>query len=111
MVITLKDGSVVTLFEPREAEDIIGKEVYDFIKNELSKENEINERIHELECENQDLYSENQAMEDDMCNAESYIDEAIDILNQCQALAITDDTLEKIIKAKNYLNCAKDILS
>lgn len=30
-VITLKDGSAVTMFEPREAIDIIGKELYDFI--------------------------------------------------------------------------------
>ena len=38
MVITLKDGSVATLFDPIEAKEIIGEELYDFtLQNQIDK--------------------------------------------------------------------------
>lgn len=77
MVITLKDGTVVTLFEAREAEELIGSELYNFIKGHFSKDDEKDERIHELECENDDLYTENILMENTLSHVDSMLDDII----------------------------------
>ena len=51
MVITLKDGSVVTLFDRKEAIDIIDKELYDFIVGDEETKRELKHEIAELDLE------------------------------------------------------------
>ena len=54
MVITLKDKSVITLFDSIEAREIIGEELYDFILKE--KENNYKEDVYEKNVVIDDLY-------------------------------------------------------
>lgn len=104
MVITLKDGKVVTLFEAKEARELIGEDLYDFIEKELNKENEKDERIHELECENDDLYHESQSMEEFMDSARSDIEEALELLDK-------EDFESNIEEVKERLKYAMEMLS
>lgn len=73
MVVTLKDGSVVTLFDSKEAIDIIGQELYDFILNTEEKENILEEQIYEKECEIDDLENEVDYLENTMLNANNIL--------------------------------------
>lgn len=80
MVVTLKDGSVVTLFDSKEAIDIIGQELYDFILNTEEKENILEEQIYEKKCEIDDLEDEVNSLEDIIFNVNNLLDEAVDRL-------------------------------
>lgn len=104
MVVTLKDGKVVTLFEAKEARELVGEELYDFIEKELNKENEKDERIYELECENNDLYHETQTMEEFMDSAKSDIEEVLELLDN-------EDFESNIEEVKERLKYAMEMLS
>lgn len=80
MVVTLKDGSVVTLFDSKEAIDIIGQELYDFILNTEEKENILEEQIYEKKCEIDDLEDEVDYLENAISNVNNILDEAVDKL-------------------------------
>lgn len=73
-VITLKDGTVKTMFESKEAIEIIGQELYDFIIND-SNASDLKEKIHELEVEIDDLTGEIAYLEDENCYLQSQIDD------------------------------------
>lgn len=80
MVITLKDGSVVTLFNSIEAREIIGEELYDFILKD--KENNYKENIYEKEVTVVDLYSEINSLEDIIDSAYNCLDdELVELIN------------------------------
>ena len=80
MVITLKDGSVVTLFDPIESKEIIGEELYDFILKD--KENNYKEDIYEKEVTVVDLYSEINSLEDIIDSAYNCLDdELVELIN------------------------------
>ena len=80
MVITLKDGSVVTLFDSIEAREIIGEELYDFILKD--KENNYKEDIYEKEVTVVDLYSEINSLEDIIDSAYNCLnDELVELIN------------------------------
>lgn len=93
MVITLKDGSVVTLFDPIEAREIIGEELYDFILKE--KENNYKEDIYEKEVTVVDLYSEINSLEDIIDSAYNCLDnelvELIHIRESMKYKSINED--------------------
>ena len=80
MVVTLKDGSVVTLFDSKEAIDIIGQELYDFILQNQVDKNILEEEIYEKECEIRDLEDEVNSLEDIIFNVNNLLDEAVDRL-------------------------------
>ena len=88
MVITLKDGSIATLFESKEAIDIIGQELYDFILQNPVDKNILEEEIYEKECEVRDL-------EDEV----GFYEETISKLN-----SILDDTVEKLKEYNDNLD-------
>ena len=80
MVITLKDGSVVTLFDSIEAREIIGEELYDFILKE--KENNYKEDVYEKNVVIDDLYSEINSLEDIIDSAYNCLDdELVELIN------------------------------
>lgn len=101
MVVTLKDGSVVTLFDSKEAIDIIGQELYDFILN--TKENEdILEAIYEKKCEISDLEDEVDSLEDIIFNVNNLLDEAVDRLKDCiENLDEENKELDSILELLN----------
>lgn len=80
MVVTLKDGSVVTLFDSKEAIDIIGQELYDFILNTEEKEYILEEQIYEKKCEIDDLEDEIDYLENAISNVNNILDETVDKL-------------------------------
>lgn len=83
MVVTLKDGSVITLFDAIEAKEIIGEELYNFIEYKIKNSYiEKDEKIHILECENDDLYLENEYMEDTINSIEDLVNDALEELNK-----------------------------
>ena len=80
MVITLKDGSVITLFDSMEAREIIGEELYDFILKE--KENNYKEDVYERDVKIDDLYSEINSLEDIIDSAYNCLDdELVELIN------------------------------
>ena len=80
MVITLKDGSVVTLFDSIEAREIIGEELYDFILKE--KENNYKKDVYEKNVVIDDLYSEINSLEDIIDSAYNCLDdELVELIN------------------------------
>lgn len=101
MVVTLKNGSVVTLFDSKEAIDIIGQELYDFILN--TKENEdILEEIYEKKCEISDLEDEVDSLEDIIFNVNNILDEAVDRLKDCiENLDEENKELDSILELLN----------
>ena len=80
MVITLKDRSVITLFDSIEAREIIGEELYDFILKE--KENNYKEDVYERDVKIDDLYSEINSLEDIIDSAYNCLDdELVELIN------------------------------
>ena len=80
MVITLKDKSVITLFDSIEAREIIGEELYDFILKE--KENNYKEDVYERDVKIDDLYSEINSLEDIIDSAYNCLDdELVELIN------------------------------
>lgn len=80
MVITLKDGTVITLFDSIEAREIIGEELYDFILKE--KENNYKEDVYEKNVVIDDLYSEINSLEDIIDSAYNCLDdELVELIN------------------------------
>lgn len=80
MVITLKDGTVVTLFNSIEAREIIGEELYDFILKD--KENNYKEDVYEKNVVIDDLYSEINSLEDIIDSAYNCLDdELVELIN------------------------------
>lgn len=80
MVITLKDKSVITLFDSIEAREIIGEELYDFILKE--KENNYKEDVYEKNVVIDDLYSEINSLEDIIDSAYNCLDdELVELIN------------------------------
>lgn len=80
MVITLKDGSTITIFHPDEAREIVGEELFDYIKSKETYEYE--EAIHEKDVEIDDLSSELCSLEMSMESACSILEDALYILKQ-----------------------------
>lgn len=109
MVISLKDGSTVTLFDAIEAKEIIGHELYDFIEKKIKYSyNEKDEKIHELECENDDLYCENINMIHSLDKINELANEALDVLGIIKRTKNNSYSLDEI---KNILKDIKDYTS
>lgn len=72
-VITLKDNSVVTLFNSKEAIDIIGQELYDFILNTKEKEQILKEDIYMDRNKIEDLEDEVDYLEHTMLDANNIL--------------------------------------
>lgn len=99
MVITLKDGSVITLFEAIEAREIIGEELYDFLSEKLSKSDEKDEKIYELENEIDDLEFENNMLQNAIDEVRYEAKDALDELKEIRK----ESELESILKGLDRL--------
>lgn len=94
MVVTLKDGTVMTLFDVKETKDIIGDELYDFItSNTASYIDEIYERdvcIDDLQTE---IYNLEETMQHVKVLSELNLEKLISLNNKYK-----DPEIEKVIK-------------
>lgn len=79
MVLTLKDGTVVTLFDPKEAIEIIGQELYDFI---VGDKTDVNEKIYEKDVAIDDLECEIASLENTLDSISTLLDDALDDLRE-----------------------------
>lgn len=109
MVITLKDGSIATLFESKEAIDIIGQELYDFILQNQVDKNILEEEIYEKECEIRDLEDEISSYEETISKLNSVLDDTVEKLKEYNDnLDEFDNELYLIL---NMLQDAYDIIN
>lgn len=113
MVITLKDGSVVTLFDSIEAREIIGEELYDFILKE--KENNHKEDIYEKDVIIDDLHSEISSLENMIDASYNCLDdelvELIHIRESMEDKSINkDEVLHRITASIENLKAILDTL-
>ena len=98
-VITLKDGTVVTMFESIEAIDLVGKELYDFILTANRYDSLLaNEREYELEVVIDDLESELAASDEYIQELENEIDDIKEELkNHLRQINTYQDTIKRIL--------------
>ena len=98
-VITLKDGTVVTMFESIEAIDLIGNELYDFILTANRHDSLLaNEREHELEVVIDNLESELAASDEYIQELENKIDDIKEELkDHLRQINTYQDTIKRIL--------------
>lgn len=98
-VITLKDGTVVTMFESIEAIDLVGKELYDFILTANRYDSLLaNEREYELEVVIDNLESELAASDEYIQELENEIDDIKEELkNHLRQINTYQDTIKRIL--------------
>lgn len=104
MVITLKDGSTITIFHVNEAREIVGEELFDYIRSFDTEATE--ELIHEKDVELHDLWCEVDGLEESMDSAFSILEDALEILEKAKEskdMSLLDTAIDRIERAMYYL--------